>query len=455
MITETGIRETPTRQAGGSGRNDQKHVHFRGADEGDDQIARGFYNAGTFEGWLEAIAPIADYARVKLGFYASFVPPMLSILKSPSFVLSYAGPTTGGKTTSLRIAASVWGNPNECDPAGAALSTWNGTAVWRERAPAVIDGIPFILDDTKQVMDRADVAKTIYNVTQGRGRGRGSVRGIARQETWQTVLMMSGEQPAASFTQDGGTRARVLELWGSPFGDQVVGEVVRGLSQAVGEHFGHAGPRFVHFLLERNQDWDFLRGAYSRCLEAFERRANGHPVAERLCAHFAAITLAAQVVCEAFALPWEFANPIHPLWSELVGEAKEADRAAAALDYMMNCAGGNHDRFWARRSERMPPHGGWWGRWDRGELPMPQRSEGESTWSWIGFLPHVLDQLLSEGGFEPTSIIRTWHDRGWLRVTHEAARRQYKARLGKGTVWFVAIRRQALDAAEAGRRVGT
>jgi hypothetical protein len=32
------------------------------------------------------------------------------------------------------------------------------------------------------------------------------------------VLISSGETPVTSFTEDGGTRARALCVWGAPFG---------------------------------------------------------------------------------------------------------------------------------------------------------------------------------------------------------------------------------------------
>ena len=110
--------------------------------------------------------------REKLALYVSFVSPLLQILESPNFVFDIAGPTTTGKTTLLRVAASVWGSPSERDPASV-LGSWDSTPTWREQASAVIKNLPLLLDDTKLAHAPDHVAQTIYAIVQGRGRGGG------------------------------------------------------------------------------------------------------------------------------------------------------------------------------------------------------------------------------------------------------------------------------------------
>ena len=81
---------------------DGRRVQFRGADTGDDQLADGFKKAGTYDEWLFAIEELQNCPRALLGLYASFVPPMLMVLKSYNHLIDYAGQTTSGKTTLLR-----------------------------------------------------------------------------------------------------------------------------------------------------------------------------------------------------------------------------------------------------------------------------------------------------------------------------------------------------------------
>ena len=58
-------------------------------------------------------------------------------------------------------------------------------------------------------------------------RGRGSPQGVQRTTRAHGVLLSTGEAPATSFTNDGGTRARTLCLWGSPFGGAGTPKAVR------------------------------------------------------------------------------------------------------------------------------------------------------------------------------------------------------------------------------------
>ena len=89
---------------------------------------------------------------------------------------------------------------------------------------------------------REDVEQTIYDLANGCGRGRGSLKGLAAQQAWKTVLLTSGEQSATSLTESGGTRARVLTLWGSPFGNknEDIAIVTSELNSWLKENYGHA-----------------------------------------------------------------------------------------------------------------------------------------------------------------------------------------------------------------------
>ncbi len=122
-------------------------VTFSGADQGDEQLVDGFHAAGTLTGWLSAISPVADYPRAQLSIYASFVPPMLAILKAPNFAINFSGPTSNGKTTAQRCSASVWGCPDKRSRS-AAISTWDATRVYLERAMSVQTCMPLVIDDT-------------------------------------------------------------------------------------------------------------------------------------------------------------------------------------------------------------------------------------------------------------------------------------------------------------------
>ncbi|MCY2987631.1 MAG: DUF927 domain-containing protein [Planctomycetota bacterium] len=428
-----------------------KVITFAGHDEGDDQIAAGFTAAGTLDGWLAAVAPIADFPVAKFMFYTGFAPPLLDIFGADNFVAEIAGPTTGGKTTTLRVVGSEWGCPDERRP-NAVVKTWTGTKVFRERVPSVVHSLPTIFDETKHVEQPEDVAKMIYLVAQGVGKGRGTTKGIARQATFRTILFSSGEQTCTSFTKDGGTQVRAMTLWGSPFGEisPDVGKIVSEINLAVLSNYGHAGPIFVQFLLDNRAQWDDWRSVYRDLVRDYEHFSEGNPYARRQAPMLATIHMASWLVHQAIELPWDAGDPIEPVWDQIARETSDADRAGAALRHVMGWAASNQNAFYCQKHYRRQPNQGWAGRWDyRHEV---QGEIQESNWEWIGFSRGVLTQVLCDGGFDAESMTRTWFDRGWLKVTEEASgkcRREYKTRIGNTSSWVVAIRRTAIEELDA------
>jgi uncharacterized protein (DUF927 family) len=418
-------------------------IAFRGNDEGDNQLADGFRQAGKFECWSKAVEPLVRFPRVMLAIYSSLTTPLLQILDSPNFVVDFCGPTSQGKTITLRAAASCWGCPDEKSPS-AAITTWDSTRVFIEGACSVQADLPLVVDDTKRAKTKDTIAQIIYDVTSGRSRGRGSLQGLRRSGTFRTVMLMNGEAPATSFTNDGGTRARVLTLWGSPFGgtDSETANVVNALDRSLRRHYGHAGPQLVAYLLSNRDQWSSWRTEYRELCSSYERRAGNNSVANRMSAHFAAINMAARLAHEAMNLPWEYSDPVEPLWQELVTEATESDRAKAALCHVVSWANAHQAEFSGRQKKGpygdSAPNQGWAGRWDCDKKNKP--------WSYIGFLPHRLDQVLEQAGFEHEAIIRTWRDRGWLELTQEGekTRGQKKARVDGQSAWLVAVKREAV-----------
>jgi hypothetical protein len=158
---------------------------------------------------------------------------------------------------------------------------------------------------------------------------------------------------------------------------------------------------------------NFGRERYVDYLRYYEEQADDNGVACRLAAHFATLSITGELVNEALELPWTFQDPLDSLLPELVGEAAEADRAAAALRHVVSWAHGHASEFFGRtaHSDR-PPAAGWAGRWARGvgdgDAPQP-----------IGFLPHRLKDILTEAEYDAEAILRTWRDRRWLATSSD------------------------------------
>ncbi len=416
-------------------------ILFQVADDGDNQVAAGFTSIGTFDGWREAIRPVERFPRVIFGLVAALAPPLLRIVGCDNSVVSFSGSTSTGKTSTLRGAGSVWGCPDDNVPASV-LSTWDATRVYREISMCIQGDLPLLLDDTKRAKSPEEVSQTIYDVASGRSRGRGSKKGLRASGASRCILLMTGESPAVSFSKDGGTRARTLEIWGSPFGEADGGtaKLINKFNDGIRQNYGHAGPRFVRYLLDHQDEWSAWRDRCHQYRSCYEQRSTGNAIAYRLASPLALIRLAAELASEADVLPWNMTDPVEPLWDDLMAETAQADQAIAALRFTNGWAIAHSAEFWGRHhgvhDSARPPSAGWAGQWDTNGLH-------------IGFMPHRLQEILTRERYDADAILRTWADRGWLKTTSDGSGRKprpkVRGKIKSDRPWLVGILQTAID----------
>jgi hypothetical protein len=363
---------------------------------------------------------------------------LLEILGIPNFIIDWCCRTSTGKTTTQRVAASVWGRPDERAESSVIFS-WDATRVFVERACAVLSGLPVILDDTKRAQKPRVIADTLYQVANGKGRGRGDTKSLARTLGFRTVLLSSGEAPATSFTEDGGTRTRCIEVRGLPFGnesEQTV-QLVGTINLSLQTHYGHAGQRFVQYLLQHRDRWEQWGEAYRRVTADYIARATGEQA--RMAQYAGAIVIAGRIAHEALNLPWKFRDPLKgSLWTEIAANANDAAGAERALSDIKSWADSHQEWFVGRgRVDRdgnaMPQAGGWAGRWDKDD------------WEFIGFYQTRLKEILRDWGYEPEAILATWKERQWLELEEGRSGYTKRFRVGVEQPYLIAIRRAAFQ----------
>lgn len=413
-----------------------RQVHLL-VDAGGSDLADGFVAGGTFDGWRSVVEEALPFPPIVLGLYASLVPPLMVCLPTlPNFIVDFAGPTSEGKTTTLRLAASAWGLPDE--RGGGILRSWDATRVWIERTAALLGNLPLLLDDTKRARRPEEVGRVLYDVANGLGRGRGSTTGLRGLGRWRTVLLSTGEAPATSFTNDGGTRARTLCLWGSPFGGASVdaARVARRITEGTLAHHGHAGPALVRWLLDTPDARGWVQRAYGDALDRWVPRADGNAVAGRAAQYVAGLEVAQQVLHDVLGVPRPAQDPLEHAWAAVTGASKDADRAADALRDLLSWATSQQARFHGRQEleggTEDAPSGGWLGAW--------QCYDG---WRYLAVLPTELRGFLSREGYDADAIVRTWLDRGWL--LRDGAHRTRKVTVGNRKERCFAIDRAACE----------
>lgn len=347
-------------------------VHLLTSDPGSIALARGFGAGGTWDGWLAAFRLALPYPAVVLGVYAALVPPLMSVLSSVHNVaFEWSGETSKGKTTAMRLAASVWGYPDEED--GGLIRTWDSTPVFIEGLTTFCNHLPLFVDDTRRARRPEDIATTLYNFASGQSRGRGSVTGLRAFHTSKGVLFLTSESPASSMSNRG-ARGPGCSRFGAP----------------------PSAPRTTP-----PPPW------WPSFAPACSKKAAGDPVAGRLAYAVAAIEVAKVLAERALGLPAPTIDPMPTLWKAVQAGARDADRPAAALvDVLAWCAGQAHRLYpgFPRDDGDAHPTLGWIGaRIDR------------VTDGAVALLPTELRGFLEKQGFDVEATLRAWDERGWTR----------------------------------------
>jgi len=422
-------------------------IRFSPVDDGTAQFAAAFAATGTLDGWKDVVRPLAHLERVRFAVHASFAAAVLQILPCPSFVIDYCGPTSGGKTSVLRVAGSVWGQPDPAQPSSV-ISTFQSTRIYKERVVGMLVGLPIFIDDAKQAK-ASEVETFIYDLCNGQGRGRGSLQGLQPTANGRSVAQITGESPATAATEAGGTKARTLTLWGSPFGhSENAAHLISAVMHGISGHHGQAGPAFVDWLLLNRDQWPAWRLAYQKLVQECTSRVGGSHVNSRICAYVAAVDFAAQLAARAGVVPWDFARISDGLLLEVAGEARTADVSADALLLVLSWAAGRADSFYRLNGSSQQPPSGWLGRWDG----------VDGNWSLIAFTSDRLRDALRANGFlDFEGIVRQWADRGWLDLGNGdgQARRMKKVRIASNPCWCYVIVKNAEESARSALEGGS
>ncbi|MFZ5786327.1 MAG: DUF927 domain-containing protein [Acidobacteriota bacterium] len=209
--------------------------------DGEREILKAIGVAGGEEQSLRAIDLIRDCPTAIMAILASLAAPWLRHVDVGSFGVHLFGDTTGGKTTALELAASMWGNPH---PEGNGLiGTFNTTVVGLEQRAAFLCDMPTLIDEVKQAAGNEALMKIVYELCGGIGRSRGAKEGGSRRTpTWRTIMLSTGEAALTSSTSYGGPGARVIELYGQPLSS---GQLAITLEKIIRTNYGHLGRAMV------------------------------------------------------------------------------------------------------------------------------------------------------------------------------------------------------------------
>jgi uncharacterized protein (DUF927 family) len=174
----------PERQVG----SHSEHLHFYEAGAQLPPISE----AGTLEQWQEQIGALC-VGNHRLAFVVgvAFAGPLLHMLGHESGGFHLYGDSSGGKTTHLQVAASIYGGPR-------LVRSWRSTDNALESiAAAHSDGL-LVLDEIG-MCDPRIIGETVYMLGNGTGKARANDRGQAGRQVqeWRLLFLSTGEKTLA------------------------------------------------------------------------------------------------------------------------------------------------------------------------------------------------------------------------------------------------------------------
>ncbi|AIR88128.1 DUF927 domain-containing protein [Pseudomonas cremoricolorata] len=174
----------PEQQIGASA----EHLHFY---EAGAQLPP-INHVGTLEQWQQQIGALCvGNNRLAFVVCVAFAGAVLHLLGHESGGFHLYGDSSGGKTTHLQVAASVWGGPR-------LVRSWRSTDNALESiAAAHSDGL-LVLDEIG-MCDPRIIGETVYMLGNGTGKARANDRGMSGRQVqeWRLLFLSTGEKTLA------------------------------------------------------------------------------------------------------------------------------------------------------------------------------------------------------------------------------------------------------------------
>ncbi|WP_418601391.1 DUF927 domain-containing protein, partial [Haemophilus sp.] len=150
----------------------------------------GYTTSGTLTDWQREIAQnVRGNASMMIGVAVALAAPMLSLLGRESFGVHLFAESSKGKSTTLNIANSIYGNPEKIK------LSWSTTATGvKNEAAARNDGF-ITLDEIGQAKDGKNLETIAYDLFNETDKIRGEKEGGNRQiKRWKVSALSTGEK---------------------------------------------------------------------------------------------------------------------------------------------------------------------------------------------------------------------------------------------------------------------
>jgi putative DNA primase/helicase len=283
------------------------------ADEGSSAYER----CNKFELWRDLVSsPSGSHRLALFSIACAFAGPLLDLAGAESGGFHIVGDSTGGKSTLLRLAASVWGSPTRY------VRQWRLTSNAVESIAESCTDTLLPMDEMGQA-DPKEVGEIAYQIANSAGKARATKDGGAREvRRWRVLLLSNGEIGTGQVLNSVGQKLRAGQevrfvevpsdmkagfgVFDSDGGKGSARALSIALADAASANYGHAGPLFVERLAAQREA---IAKEVRECVAQFvadvaPRGASGQVL--RVAARFGLVAYAGELATQWKLTGWEF-----------------------------------------------------------------------------------------------------------------------------------------------------
>jgi putative DNA primase/helicase len=274
--------------------------------------AEGYLSRGTPDEWRSGVATLAKGNPVlAFALCCSFAGPLLKLCGIENGGFHLDADSSSGKTTALKAAGSVWGEPRD----GKHIKTWRATANALEGHAELYNDNLLPLDEIGQG-DPREMSAAIYTIANGASKGRAKAEGGVRStRTWRVMVLSTGERSFATRLAEigedikRGQEVRIVDLpakrafgaWDELHGEPDGAAFSRRIDRGIADCYGVAGRAFLERLTQDvvtswPDRWNDMKGGFP------PRSDDGQD--HRVAVRFALVALAGETAIEYGILPW-------------------------------------------------------------------------------------------------------------------------------------------------------
>ena len=247
---------------------------------------------GTLDDWKRELAAKCLYSsRLAFAVCVAFGAPCLQLLGVESGAFNIYGPSGKGKSSSSRMAATVYG---QGDWRGGYIRSWKTSDTGFEQDCQGHNDLPLILEEAVECEKKLREGRA-YAWANGTEKARGTIVNgeidLREQHSWRSLGLSTAEMTVEAWIKEGNPRARIYagqltrltDIYACPVSDDLgvfekvpdgttAKELADGIQENATRYYGTAGEAWLQYLAANRQEaTDRLRAFFN----AFRARLSG------------------------------------------------------------------------------------------------------------------------------------------------------------------------------------